>query len=379
MKHLLLFILTLFVGTFSFASEKDSIKFDEAKHYFKNSLNIGVYKRPEKRILGTTSTYEFSQMNIAGLFPVLTKTKINTDNSTTSTFHLLVTGNLQANKITVGKLIQDQTFRKFSLGLRGIYETNDKNIWFFDVSPFNARQRNSIKTEPVRISGVFLYNRIVNDKFSFKLGIYRTFLFGQLYNLPIIGFRAGNLDGVNVQFTFPRNLSLNIPVSQKLSTSVFFKPNGGVFAIANPYLKDATFLNQPKVLQVGRTEYLSGASLNYSIDESFQIYGATGLSTRANLIYAAKSNINKDRIIRRHSVEPSLFLNIGFVYRWGKTKSALNRKAIDEIKSLNNQWDAGDNNIGNTTNDGNQNPVIKKQNNLKYGDIQDYIENVDLN
>jgi hypothetical protein len=164
---------------------------------------------------------------------------------------------------------------------------------------------------------------------------------------------------------------------------LYSKPQGGVFSFSNRdtvydnrYYKN-TNITADKVIQFGRYELLTGLRMDVVPCRWFNFYLSTGFSTKNGIAFYS-NGFNKGRKFQygdfyARSPQNSVFLNIGMVFRIGKTKSYYNNKNMYDVIDLNNSIDPGDNNV----NPGNGNiniPKKKLPKSLKPSEIQDLID-----
>lgn len=384
------FVLLLIVLSSSaqivLAQNNDSVKVKTPKHYFNTCFYYNSYRRLEAKVfnpLNRPLTYSFKQINTGFYTPVLTRDWFNSETQENSNLHILLTGNLLIAQPTLTYVAKISSFHKFSIGVRGIYNSKNKNVWFADLTPFSARDRDSRNNNQLRISGVLLYSRLVNENLSFKFGVYKTYLFGNNRYLPIIGFRIGRLDGVNFQFQFPRNMSLNLPINKNAQLSFFVKGIGGQYTYRKKNFNDSTN-NAPPTMVFNRFEALSGALFNFNLGKNFSLFLSSGFSTRSQIGFGAPRRDFEprpaDRPIRDFKVAPSIFINGGFSVKFGKVKSAYHNTGVYESYDLNKSFDPGDNNMGPADSQVPNKPKVEKvSKNLGFEDVKDFITADDLN
>ena len=166
--------------------------------------------------------------------------------------------------------------------------------------------------------------------------------------------------------------------------SLYSKPQGGVFSFSNrdtvydhKYYKN-TNITTDKVIQFGRYELLTGFRMDVVPCYWLSLYLSTGFSTRNGIAFYSNT-FNKNNKNKRYgdfyarAPQNSVFINMGIVFRIGKTKSYYNNRNMYEAVDLNNSIDPGDNNV----NPGNGNIVIPKKKipkSLKPSEIQDLID-----
>ena len=369
----------------SFAEPTDTtIKIKEnkpVKRYIRPCFYYNSYTTPEQIIDNNRlKTYKFNQSNLGFYIPMFTKTWYREDSISLSNFHLLLTGNILTAKATfsgVKAVAGTNTLIKLSLGMRAIYNTGNKNIWFFNASPFVSQDEITISDPTLRISAMVVLNRTVSRTFSYRLGIIKTFTFGRSISLPVFGMRFGPLDGCNFTFQFPRNASFNFPMGKKFTASVFARVVGGLYNYSNYTNKDSTFLINSPVVQFSRTEVQNGFQANYRPNSNFTLFTSMGLIYNRRVAFAYNTRTSGSReVIYSTYVNPTIFLNIGLSLRFGKAKKVYGNYQMYEVFNLNNSYEPGDMNTGLPNSDI---PIPSKDNDLnsikkiQYRDIQDLL------
>ena len=133
---------------------------------------------------------------------------------------------------------------------------------YAEFAPFVTQDRGYAYTRRIHIASALIYNFTVNKYFSFRLGYARSFTFGNRLNLPYVGIRVGKMDGVNLSVQFPRSISFNVPIGKYVRTSLYTKPQGGMYSFANS--DSIYYLNNDKSLNFG--SYIDGSMLHWRID-----------------------------------------------------------------------------------------------------------------
>ena len=393
-KKIILFfaLLSLNLGLSCSFYAQDSTKqkkIKEPKHFFNTTISLDYYGKPnidlnlkgmnmsELAIGQHLKSYGIAQSNLSFYTPLATINKFNKDSSVNSNFHLLFTGNYIVLQPQFAG-ITNHTLVKYGLGIRAIYNTGKKSIFFFETSPFVTQDLTYPSDGIIRLSGTLLWSFSPTDGFNFRLGATKSFMWGNRFYLPFVGIRIGKLDKVNFSLQFPRIASLNIPISNAVRFSVFTKPQGGVYNFSN---YDTIYkLNNDKAnntIHFGRYEVLTGLRLDVVPNKWLNFYLATGFST-GNYMAFYSNTYNKGNDLEYwdfFSTTPgnTYFINAGLTLRFGKTKSYYNNRNIYEVIDLNNTIDPGDNNI----NPGNGNiPILKKKKpeRVKPSEVQDLID-----
>jgi hypothetical protein len=223
-----------------------------------------------------------------------------------------------------------------------MFLTSGKNVWFYQISPFFASDRTSLERPTWRMLTNFVYSRTVSERFSYRIGFTRTFLFGKRFSLPILGFRVGPLDNTHFLFQFPRNMQLRFPINNKNWGTFFVKPNGSISNIAN---QDSLFpVEAGKSLQLRRNELTMGFEWYARFSPSVTMQFATGFAGRRMVSMALENNRGKfDEPFYYENLRPSLFFNFGITIRLGRAKSVKNNYTLYEAFDLNQNYE-GENN-----------------------------------
>jgi len=374
------------------------------KHYFATTLFVDMYsigetKIPTKDLVGTKldiakklERYQYSQSIGGFYFPFKTKEKVH-DDGRVSNWHWLGTGSYM---IAMPRFagISDHNLMKVSLGVRGIYNSGRKNLWFIDMSPFISGDMGHAGTFATRWGSTVLYDRIVSPKFSFRVGYTRTFILGNRFHLPYVGFRVGKLSRTYFSLQFPRGMTFSFPVANKCRLSIFTKPTGSLLTMANTDSLYNGLTNSGRLdstIIFGRYDGLFGFRLDYSPNKHVSIFLEFGKSNvRALGLFSREYNVagspgkDKGQVFKPFFTDPlpgSGFLSMGVTVRIGKTRSVYNNYNMYEVFNTNSAIAPGDNT--NNTGDGNIPTEVKlkkkkEASNIDTRDVQDLIEAQDL-
>ncbi len=365
-------------------------KIKEPKHFFSNTVFADFYNKPSVDLKDTSrigkqlGSYGVAQSCVSFYAPLLTINSFNKDSSVNSNFHLLLAGTAYyLQPIFSG--ITKHTLAKYGLGVRAIYNTGKKSIFFIESTPFLTQDitPGSAPNGTWRMSGTLLWSYSASKSFNFRLGATKSFLWGNRLYLPFVGIRLGRIDGFNFSAQFPKNVSLNLPVSNVFRLSLYTKPQGGVFNFSNQdtvydskYYKNGNILSN-KIIQFGRYELLTGLRLDVVPCKWLNFYVSAGFSTKNGIAFYSNS-FNKNNKFRlgdfyANAPQNSGYINCGITIRFGRTKSFYNNQNIMEAHDLNNTIDPGDSNV----NPGNGNIIIPKKKaakSLKPSEVQDLID-----
>jgi hypothetical protein len=390
-KNSLLIVFMLSVNFLFPQKDTSAVKKTKSpRHYFMPTVFSNWYAsgkrslhdlQPKKEINKLLKTYAYSQFNTGFYVPLWTKDKIKKDSVTISNWHLLLTGNfLNARPVFEG-LDNNHVFAKYSVGLRTMYNNGKKDVFFWDFSPFVAFDKKSTDSRDLRVASIFVWSHIFNEKVSMRLGFARTFIFGDRFTLPYIGFRFGRLDKTYISIQFPRNIYLNVPIVKTMSFNVLAKPMGGVYNYKDV---DSLYPGQNKNIIFARKDFCFGIGLDFHPSKYFTCFiqaGAT--SKRSSIMFISKAyneanNLAPFKPFYYQELKKSSFLSFGITFRFGRAKNAYGNRNIYELMNLNSDVDPGDNNSGPNSSEIIQGGDIRTINRIKYKDLSDLIDDSDL-
>jgi hypothetical protein len=376
------------------------------KHYFSTTLFMDLYSVGEskfitKRLSGSEKDiaeklqkYQYSQTIGGFYFPVSTIEKVHEDNRV-SNWHILGTGTYMLAMPRFGNDINKHNLVKVSLGLRAIYNSGGKGIWFFDATPFISSDLSAPGTTTARWASTVLYDRIVSSTFSFRIGYTRTFILGNRFHLPYVGFRIGRLNGTYFSAQFPRGMTFSVPLGNKFRMSIFTKPTGSLLTMGNTDSLYNGLTNKGRLdstIIFGRYDGLFGFRLDYNPGKHVSFYLEFGNSNIRGIAFFSRQynrpngapiqdNVQIFKSFFASPLEGRGFLSFGFTVRFGRTRSVYNNYNMYEVFNTNSIISPGDNN--NNTGDGNIPADVKlkkkkEMSNLNTKDVQDLIEAQDL-
>ncbi|MCU0430785.1 MAG: hypothetical protein MUF42_12540 [Cytophagaceae bacterium] len=342
---------------------------NEVKRYIRPSLSIQSYRTPWRDLQNDTlSQYRFRQNALAFYTPVWAHSRYKRDSITLQTFHGLFTLNTQTSRPHFKGLDRQEQILKAGIGIR-LLITSGKNTWMYQLVPFFAQDR-SAKDKPVwRTLSSLVFNRTVSASFAYRLGITRTFLFGNRFTLPLIGFRFGAMDRTHFLFQFPRNMQLKFPMGKKHWGNVFLKPNGNISTIQ---LQDSISRFVPgQLIQIRRNEMNLGFEWFFRLRPGITMQLALGIAGRRRIALAEETQSGTfAKAFYTENIARSGFLSLGFSFRFGKSKNIDQHYTLYDALNTMHTLDPG--NAG-PSDDGipAKNSDLKK---IQFSDLQDLLE-----
>lgn len=372
--------LLLFLLFLSFYKGKaeiiaDTTTYKKVKRYIRPCLYFNHYATPRK-IYNTRKQYRFAQNDLGFYLPLYTKTWTNRDSVSLSTLHIIGTVDLVHYKPSIDFLNEYYTIGRLSAGLRVFYSNGSRNIFYFSINPFLSQEINFAGNSPVRFAGAFIYNRTVSASFSFRLGIARSYTFGRVIPLPVVGFRIGPLDKLHLNIQLPRNISMDFPMGKSTIGSVFIRGMGGIY---NVVTQDSIVAGVGAGMraQLRRYEMLHGMQFNFRTGKNVSFYLAGGFATRRTLRYAFEDPTSSSGYdLERTRIPRALFLSFGLSIRFGQSKKIYNNILMYDVMDLNTLRNAGFNETGSADKGIPADPnkyTLNSVQKYKYKDVEDLI------
>ena len=397
-KTILHIVLMIGASGIAFAQDTLSPKVDNDEYRIRSVINIDFFNTKEVGLIAKSKklqeiSYAFNELSVGFYSPIFSHTSVNVESNKRykSHFTLLATGSFVKSKPKLDLFSTERNFLRISTGLRALYFNGNKSLWMVNVSPFVAEDNFTIKNAKWRMYGDFIYSRVVNKLFSYKLGMSYTYRFGEGGLLPVLGVRIGDYNKHFLSIQFPKNISYNVKLSPKIYIGAFIRPNGGIYRFKLNKPDQSVLQNhlESKTLVLTRSDYLSGLMLNMAVSPSFYLCVNSGVAYNRSVGLSVNNNFNGKGGVtafrgtgRTLNVENSVFFNISLTYYFGKPTYSSGFSPLLEMKALNSTHDAGDLNNSNDaiTNDMNQvteKDIRKKeaQSSLEdnYKDIQDFL------
>lgn len=362
----------------------------EVRNYIRPCISFSVFNTGYRNIKGTIpiltnrlGDYKYFQSSLSFYTPLYTRTKFRgVDSTEVRTFHLLFTFNALTDRPTFTGLQKQHELYKLSVGIRGIWTWKSRCVFFADISPFVTGDKyNEQATARTRMGSTFVFNYMVSPQFSFRLGLTKTFLYGNKLFLPMIGFRVGRLDGpMYLQVQFPRHVSLTIQPSPKVSLNFFSKVYGGLYNISN---EDSLYIGRDSVIQFGHLGIANGARLDFRPGPNFNFFLSGGLAVK-NFVWLYSYQFNQINDLApmapfyKGFPGPTWFVNVGVTVRFGKAKRSQGNYLMYDVFDLNNTMDPGDNNNNPGNSDIRRGAKAEEMQRVQYKDVEDLVDETDL-
>ncbi len=203
----------------------------------------------------------------------------------------------------------DRKLINLSLGFNGIYTSGIKNMYLLSIRPMLNEDEYTINNPTWRYNASFLYNRMVNTKFKYRIGLTYTYLFGEGNLLPIVGgtyrINQNNILLVNL----PYNITYRHVFNSNLSAGLFLKPNGSMNRFMNRNYFDSSY----NTILFRRSSYLLGANIIYKISAKFRLMADLAISSKQQLRFT--QDVERDgKSYYEASVKPTYYLSIKLLW-----------------------------------------------------------------
>lgn len=232
---------------------------------------------------------------------------------------------LQIGKVNFGHENLNRTLINLKIGLSGLFHTSAKNTFLLAANVFANEDDYTLPDATFRYSGMMLYIRKVNPKFSYRTGLTFTYLFGEPLFLPILGFKykTSEKSMLNVTLPFVINWKKQTKV-QKLFYGFTFKPNGGINHYQNKLSVDTT--NVTLTLRQRNYQFLGDIRM---VNKTNMVLFQVGFIGNQKVFF---TNENNNSIVNNFSFNGSnsVYANVTFI--WFLNKKSRNK---NESKTIN--------------------------------------------
>lgn len=313
------------------------------RNYLGKNLSVSFNTQSLSRLKNNDSliddkfNFRFSQFSIGYKHEIYSKVSNKNNNITFSQISVLPA--LQVGKASFGANNLDRTLINLKLSLLGIFHTSAKNTFLVTATTFANEDEYTLPDATLRYAGIFLYNRKVNNKFSYRAGATFTYLFGEPLLLPVLGFRYQTSKKSMLNVNLPYSLTWRKQTKiQQLFYGFSLKPNGGINQYQNKLSVDTT--NQTLMLR--RRNVVLTADLRW-VNKKGALLFQLGVNLNPKVQFTQQ---NDNEVVNnfKFSGSNSLFANITYIWFIGpdKRKATTNKNTdlqnITEDEVIDNSW-----------------------------------------
>ncbi len=241
------------------------------------------------------------------------------DNNLTFSQVSIIPG-LQLAHADFGKDQFTRNFINLSLGLLGIFHTSPKNTFIGAATAMANEDEYTLPNAYLKYAGAFIYTRKVNPKFSYRVGIALSYVFGDPRVLPLLGARWQINKKSILNFTLP--LNINYKHSTKYQ-NLFYGFSSRSFGGYNRFQNKLNIDTINRVLVMRRRSFQISTDLKY-IGNKCSIIGQLGINANQNVRFTEEDNNN---ILNNFefSGTNTLFARISFIIPVGQVKHRKNK------------------------------------------------------
>jgi len=357
------------------------------KHYLRPVVYLNTMSQRRREFKNNPNEYfGFRQSNLGCMFPIYTHTAKDANGNPGNVFQVVGNANLMIARPQFSMIAGDHSLSRTSFATNFIYNAGQKNVFFVNVNPFIAEDRSALRANPaLRYTWMVIYNRTVNEYFSFRLGWARTYVLGGLPRAPILGFRIGRYDRVHFNFQFPRYFSLDVPFSGRYNLSVFHRFMGGIYGLRDVDFKGAEYKN----VILRRTDQISGLEFTMQASSSFSFFVNAGVVSQSKLglidVKTKRLSGTNNYLLQSDygaltnvSLKRAGMLNFGLQYSFGSAKKIYKHSSMMDAVDMNKTFGNGDSNEPGAQLPQPYVPSKPKLQSVQMKDIQDLVTEGDL-
>jgi len=326
--NILLFLAAFFLVIFDKANA-------QSKNYLGNNLTVSINSQSISKLKFNDSLND-SKYNFRN-----TKFLIGYKHSLYSSFtqkegvlkysQINVLPSLQIGKVNFGQENLNRTLVNLKIGLSGLFHTSAKNTFLVTANAFANEDEYTLPDAVYRFSGMMMYIRKVNPKFSYRTGLTLTYLFGEPLFLPVLGFnyKTSEKSMLNVTLPFVINWKKQTKV-QKLFYGFTFRPSGGINHYQNKLSVDST--NITLMLRQRNFQILGDMRI---VNKTNMILFQAGFVGNQKVFF---TNENNNSIVNDFSFNGSNTVYANFTFVWFLSKKPRNKnesKTINSNESIN--------------------------------------------
>lgn len=254
--------------------------------------------------------FDYRQAGISYKHNLYSKFNLADNNFTFSQVSIIP--GLQLAHADFGKDHFTRNFINVSLGLLGIFHTSPKNTFMGVATAMANEDEYTLPNAYLKYAGAFIYSRKVNPKFSYRVGIAFSYVFGDPRVLPLLGARWQINKKSILNFTLP--LNINYKHSTKYP-NLFYGFSSRSFGGYNRFQNKLNIDTINRVLVMRRRSFQISADLKY-ISNKFTVIGQLGINVNQNVRFTEEGNNNVVNNFEFNGTN-TLFARISFIFPVG--------------------------------------------------------------
>jgi hypothetical protein len=303
MRKKLLFIIIGIIPFFLFSQVT-------SEEILNPSMNAELFYAPKKSMTDSLGTYRYTALKLGFNMPIYSKFSQNpkTGNSTLSHIFFSLDGKMSLPEISF--VYPNHLFIDAGARLTAIYIDGNKNSWLGTFHTSMVEDNYTISSPGLRYTGAILYKRKKSDRFSYHIGVTYSYVFGQGFVLPLLGFQTP----INKKTLLIANLPLSISILSRpdnKTAALFY-----IRAVGNEHKYSSTgFLPDSVVTETLKFRISSiqlGLTGKFNAGRHFLFTARTGFNfgTKLDMLDENTKLMSTGQVV-------SGFLGVGVIYKFG--------------------------------------------------------------
>lgn len=308
-----------------------------------NFINVNGFVNSQSKLrsndsLVDNSNYHFDYRQVGINYKHTLFSKFNFTDDNLKFSQISIIPGLQLAHADFGKDQFSRNFINLSLGLLGIFHTSPKNTFIGIATAMANEDEYTLPNAYLKYAGAFIYSRKLNPKFSYRVGIAFSYVFGDPRILPLLGARWRINNKSILNFTLP--LNINYKHSTKYQ-HLFYGFSSRSFGGYNRFQNKLNVDTINRVLVMRRRSFQISADLKY-MGSKCSIIGQLGINANQNVRFTEEDNNNVVNNFEFNGTN-TLFARISFIIPVGQVKHRKNKD--NKLGSIDNEDPAINNEI----------------------------------
>jgi len=310
----------------------------QTNNLLKNYLTFSINTQSLSNTKGNDSAinnFRFSNISVAYKYGIYSTSSYT--NSNLKVTHISLSPSIRIGNANFFKNNLNRVLVYFRLGLNGLFITSNKNSILVNTTVFANEDEYTFQDALMRYSGIFIFNRKVNQKFSYKVGTTFTYIFGEPLLLPILGFSLKTSPSSKLNVVLPLNINWrkNSKIN-KFSYGFSLGANGGINRYQNKLSVDTT--NTILILRRRSLQFISDLRIK---NKNNTIIFQLGFNANQKVSF---TNQNDNAVVNNFvfNGSNSLYANITFLWflkpKSNREKNENDYNTITEDEVIDNSW-----------------------------------------
>jgi Domain of unknown function (DUF6268) len=267
------------------------LHFAQNKNQLGNFISVSAQLNRESNLSSTDSllnskykSYRYNQFNLAYKHTLFERYSIADNNSKFTQVSIIPS--LQWAQADFGKENFTRNFINLNLSLLGIFHTSNKNTFIGTLSALANEDEYTLPDANLRYTSAFLFARKVNKKFTYRLGVAFSYVFGDARIIPLLGAKWQITPKSILNFTLPLNINYKHSTKNPNLFYGFSSRNSGGFNSFQNKLNTDTI---NRVIAMRRRSFQFSADVKY-IGRQYTVLAQVGVNLNQNVRFTGQNN-----------------------------------------------------------------------------------------